>query len=56
MSTLPHSARLRTIASDHQLGAVSTCPDCHDRFDLREDCIRCAGQGFVTKPPVAGLR
>lgn len=32
------------------------CPDCVDRFDTRDDCLTCAGKGFVTKPAAAGLR
>ncbi|MDQ0739270.1 hypothetical protein [Pseudomonas sp. W4I3] len=27
----------------------SKCTACHDRFDLREDCMTCSGQGFVPK-------
>jgi hypothetical protein len=26
------------------------CPDCCDRFDLREDCARCDGLGFIEDP------
>jgi hypothetical protein len=33
------------------LARVSTCPSCLDRFDRREDCSACSGQGFVIKPP-----
>jgi hypothetical protein len=33
------------------LARFSTCPTCLDRFDQREDCPICSGQGFVIKPP-----
>lgn len=36
--------------------AFCICPDCQDRFDLREDCQACTGKGFVTKTAPAGLR
>lgn len=29
--------------------AFCICPDCLDRFDVREDCPTCAGKGFVQK-------
>ncbi|WLI14360.1 MULTISPECIES: hypothetical protein [Pseudomonas] len=38
------------------LASFSTCPACLDRFDRRDDCAACAGQGFVIKPPGSGLR
>lgn len=37
------------------LARFCTCPTCLDRFDRREDCPACAGQGFVTKPAATGL-
>ncbi|MGF6455660.1 hypothetical protein [Pseudomonas frederiksbergensis] len=38
------------------LARFSTCPTCVDRFDRREDCSACSGQGFVIKPPSSDLR
>jgi hypothetical protein len=38
------------------LARFKTCPDCLDRFDRRDDCTACSGQGFVIKHPSAGLR
>lgn len=38
------------------LAKFSTCPTCLDRFDRREDCPACSGQGFVIKLPGSGLR
>lgn len=35
--------------------AFCMCPTCLDRFDARDDCLTCAGKGFVTKPVPAGL-
>lgn len=26
------------------------CPECRDRFDLRDDCERCSGYGIVCRP------
>ncbi|MDI3357152.1 hypothetical protein MO767_22770 [Pseudomonas sp. UYIF39] len=37
------------------LARYCICPTCLDRFDRSEDCLTCAGRGFVTKPFVAGL-
>jgi hypothetical protein len=44
--------RLRPLLD---LAQFCTCPTCLDRFDRREDCPSCTGQGFVTKPAVTGL-
>ncbi|MGF6220971.1 hypothetical protein [Pseudomonas sp. YL-218 TE3947] len=38
------------------LARFCSCPTCLDRFDRREDCPACSGQGFVIKPPGSGLR
>jgi hypothetical protein len=38
------------------LARFSTCPICLDRFDRREDCPACSGQGFVIKPSGSRLR
>ncbi|RON19453.1 hypothetical protein [Pseudomonas frederiksbergensis] len=38
------------------LARFRTCPVCLDRFDRRDDCATCSGQGFVIKQPRAGLR
>ncbi|MGX1184792.1 hypothetical protein AB7M29_002471 [Pseudomonas sp. F-14 TE3623] len=38
------------------LARFSTCPTCVDRFDRREDCPACSGQGFVIKPTGSDLR
>lgn len=38
------------------LARFCICPACLDRFDRREDCTACSGQGFVTKPLATGLR
>jgi hypothetical protein len=38
------------------LARFKTCPACLDRFDRRDDCAACSGQGFVIKHPSAGLR
>jgi hypothetical protein len=38
------------------LARFSTCPACLDRFDQRDDCPACLGQGFVIKRPGTGLR
>jgi len=37
------------------LARFRACSACLDRFDRREDCLTCAGQGFVTKPATTGL-
>jgi len=49
---LPTFERVRPLID---LARFCTCPTCLDRFDRREDCPTCAGQGFVTKPTTAGL-
>ncbi|MHA3737888.1 hypothetical protein ACXR0M_19740 [Pseudomonas sp. Eth.TT006] len=36
--------------------AFRICPACLDRFDSRDDCSTCDGEGFVTKQAPAGLR
>jgi hypothetical protein len=36
--------------------AFCMCPTCLDRFGVRDECSTCAGKGFVTKTPPAGLR
>ena len=33
------------------LARFRTCPTCLDRFDRRDDCATCSGQGFVIKQP-----
>ncbi len=33
-----------------------TCPVCLDHFGERDDCAKCSGKGFVTKPALTGLR
>ncbi|MGE8483666.1 MAG: hypothetical protein ACN6Q5_13855 [Pseudomonas sp.] len=38
------------------LARFRTCPTCLDRFDRRDGCAACSGQGFVIKPPGSGLR
>jgi hypothetical protein len=38
--------RLRPLID---LARFCICPDCLDRFDRREDCRRCTGQGFMKK-------
>lgn len=38
------------------LARFITCPACLDRFDRRDDCASCSGQGFVIKQPRSGLR
>lgn len=38
------------------LARFRPCPTCLDRFDRRDDCAACSGQGFVIKPPGSGLR
>jgi hypothetical protein len=37
------------------LARFCTCPTCLDRFDRREDCPACSGQGFIIKPLGSGL-
>ncbi|WP_256591048.1 MULTISPECIES: hypothetical protein [unclassified Pseudomonas] len=32
-----------------ELAKFCVCPTCLDRFDSREDCTACNGQGFVAK-------
>lgn len=38
------------------LARFRTCTACLDRFDRRDDCATCSGQGFIMKQPGAGLR
>lgn len=38
------------------LARFRTCPACFDRFDQKDDCVACSGQGFVIKQPRARLR
>ncbi|MCO8310970.1 hypothetical protein [Pseudomonas mandelii] len=38
------------------LAKFRTCPVCLDRFDRKDDCLTCSGQGFVVKSPGSGLR
>ncbi|WLG91588.1 hypothetical protein [Pseudomonas cucumis] len=38
------------------LARFSICPACLDRFDRRDDCPACKGQGFLIKQPRSGLR
>ncbi|WP_454868475.1 hypothetical protein [Pseudomonas farris] len=38
------------------LARFRTCPACLDRFDRRDDCSACSGQGFVIKQPRSELR
>lgn len=44
------------MRSSIDLAKFKICPTCLDRFDRREDCLACSGQGFVIKPPGFGLR
>jgi hypothetical protein len=38
------------------LARFRTCTACLDRFDRRDDCAACSGQGFIIKQLGAGLR
>ncbi|ROL76546.1 hypothetical protein BLX41_14390 [Pseudomonas protegens] len=54
VAQVAHEERdLRTFEKERphiESAAFCICPVCHDRFDARDDCSTCAGNGFVTKP------
>jgi hypothetical protein len=49
---LPTFERVRPLID---LARFRICPACLDRFDRREDCPTCTGQGFAMKPAATGL-
>ncbi|WP_440466859.1 hypothetical protein ACKI1H_26910 [Pseudomonas sp. YH-1] len=41
------TARANRLSERARVSPFRVCPSCLDRFDGREDCVRCAGLGFI---------